>query len=176
MLHSVGFAEMSGRLWYPQLDVYDCVRRIGALLLAFGAPPGVERLSIIDFYLANPPLLHRSKMTKDTRRLFTALKIPRPEKTFLTYPAPPLLFNKMEPIQKEALRAMAGKSLLSINELQRGVAKLTERGQAAFRTAPIAKLAAGEMELIRFLTEDFAPTAEAGTLELRKSTGLRRVR
>ena len=82
----------------------------------------------------------------------------------------------MEPIQKEALRAMAGKSLLSINELQRGVAKLTKRGQVAFRTEPIARLAAGEMDLIRFLTEDFAATAEAGTLELRKSTGLRRGR
>ena len=166
---------MNGRLWYPQLDVYDCVRRLGALLIAFVAPPGVERLYIVDFYLANPPLLHRSKMTQDTRRAFAALKIPRPEKTFLTYPAAPLLFNKMEPIQKEALRAMAGKGLLSIKELQRGVAELTERGQTAFRTAPIAGLVAGEMDLIRFLTGDFAANAEAGTLELRKSTGLRRV-
>ena len=43
-------------------------------------PPGVERLFIVDFYLANPPLLYRSKMNQNTRRAFNELKIPRPEK------------------------------------------------------------------------------------------------
>ena len=121
---------MSGRLWYPQLDVYDCVRRLGALLAAFSEPPGLERLYIADFYLANPPLLHRSQMKQATRRTFRELRIPRPEKTFLTYPAPPLLFKKMEPVQKEAVRAMTGKGLLSIEQLHRGFGKLTQAGEA----------------------------------------------
>ena len=34
---------MSGRLWYPQLDVFDAVRRIGGLLEGFAAPPGTEK-------------------------------------------------------------------------------------------------------------------------------------
>ena len=167
---------MSGRLWYPQLDVYDCIRRLGALLTAFATPLGVERLIITDFYLANPPLLHGNKMNRNTRRTFIALKIPRPEKTFLTYPAAPLLFNKMESIQKEAVHAMAGKGVLSIKQLQYGVAELTARGQAVFRTVLVTGLTSDELNLIRFLTEDFTANSEAGTLELRKSTGLRRVR
>ena len=126
----MGCTIVNDRLWYPQLDVYDCVRRFGALILAYGEAPGIERLCIADFYLANPPLLHWSKMKRETRRRFVALQIPRPQSTFLAYPAPALLFGKMEPIQKEALRAMSGKGLLSINELQRGVARLTEAGSS----------------------------------------------
>ena len=167
---------MNGRLWYPQLDVYDSVRRLGALIAAYTNPPGIERLYIADFYLANPPLLHRSRMTQSTRRTFRGLRIPHPKKTFLTYPAPPLLFKKMEPIQKEALRAMTGKGLLSITELQRGYGKLTQAGQATFAAVLADKLSDEEGRLIRFLTTDFAASEEAGALQLRRSTGLRRSR
>ena len=107
--HPMGQADMSSRLWYPQLDVYDCVRRVGALLSAYTDPPGLERLCIADFYLANPPLLHQTQMPHPTRVAFRALGIPRPDKTFLTYPAPPLLFKQMEPIQKAAMLALTGK-------------------------------------------------------------------
>ena len=166
---------MSGRLWYPQLDVHDCIRRFGPLLTAFATPPGTERLSIADFYLANPPILHNCKMKQNTRRAFRALQIPRPEKSFLTYPAAPLLFNKMEPVQKEAIHAMAGKGLLSIQQLQRGVAELTTSGQFLFKNTLACKLTDTELKLIIFLTEDFAANSEAGNFELRKRTGLRRV-
>ena len=167
---------MSGRLWYPQLDVYDCVRRLGSLLSTYSAPPGLERLYIADFYLANPPLLHRCQMTQSTRRAFRKLNIPRQEKTFLTYPAPPLLFKKMEPIQNEAIRAMTGKGLLSTAQLQRGFGKLTQVGQETFEPVLVDGLSSGEVDLIRFLTKDFAASDEVGALELRRSTGLRRPR
>ena len=82
----------------------------------------------------------------------------------------------MERVQKEALRAMTGKGLLSIRQLGRGFVQLTERGENVFNTALKEKTTSEETALIRFLTEDFAAHAEAGTFELRKSTGLRRVR
>ena len=68
-------------------------------------------------------------MRQETRRAFVRLRIAQPQGSFLTYPAPALLFRKMEPIQKEALRAMGGKGLLSIKAQQRGVAELTESGE-----------------------------------------------
>lgn len=166
---------MTGRLWYPQLDVYDCIRRLGLLLVHYSSSPGIERLYIVDFYLANPPLLHRCKMSQEVRRSFTALKISRPEKVFLDYPAPPLLFNTMEPIQKEALRAMTGKGLVSAQQLSRGVAQLTAAGQALFQTVLKEAITPQETELAQFLTEEFAPRTEIGALGLRRSTGLRRV-
>ena len=165
---------MNGRLWYPQLDVFDCVRRLGALVCAYAEPAGIERLCIADFYLANPPLLHWSTMKQDTRRRFTALGVPRPTKTFLDYPAPSLLFAKMEPVQKEAMRAMGGKGLLSMAGLHRGVAELTELGRDVFATSLGGTLASGEEDLVGFLTEDFAASSEVGSQGLRASTGLRR--
>ena len=165
---------MNARLWYPQLDVYDCVRRIGALVAAYAEAPGVERLCIADFYLANPPLLHWCKMSREVRRAFSALGIARPQNAFLQYPAPGLLFGKMEPVQKEALRAMGGKGLLSMGELQRGVAVFTPAGAERFTTGTAARLVAGEERLVRFLSAEFAANAEAGALNLRRSSGLRR--
>ena len=165
---------MSIRLWYPQLDVYDCVRRVGELLLAYPEPPGLERLYIADFYLANPPLLYRSHMTQVMRRSFRELSVPRPETTFLTYPAPPLLFKTMEPIQKDAMLAMTGKGLLSLEHYQRGIGKLTALGLQAFRTTLVEKQSHEEVQLIAFLTRDFVTNGEFGVGELREKTALRR--
>jgi hypothetical protein len=103
---------MSGRLWYPQLDIYDAVRRMAGLLLFWNpaALPSQERLYIADFYFANPPLLHKTHMTSDVRKDFNSLGIPRPEKSFVNYPTAPLLFQKMEEVQKQGFRTLTGKA------------------------------------------------------------------
>ena len=163
---------MSGRLWYPQLDVFDAVRRIGGLLEGFAAPPGTERLYIADFFLANPPLLHRTSMPMDTRRAFNALKIPRPNKTFLSYPSAPLLFHKMEAIQKEAVTALSGKGLISIEAMQRGKVELTDRGHGLF--SQNAMCTDAEAAITDFIATDFAAGEEVGNHDLRQRTGLRR--
>lgn len=166
---------MTGRLWYPQLDVYDSIRRIVALLWNYENAPGVERLYIADFFLANPPLLHRTQMSQSTRKAFTALGIPKPGKLFLSYPATPLLFHKMEPIQKEAIRALSGRGLLSMDKLNRGRAALTERGQDIFASMKSGVATELEKRLIVFLANDFAAGSDAGINDLRRRTGLRRV-
>ena len=165
---------MNGRLWYPQLDVYSCIRRLGGLLLSFEADPGIERLYIADFFFANPPLLHKCTMSRGTRKAFTALGVIRPERSFLQYPAAPLLFNRMEPVQKEALRAMAGKGVLSMDVLQTGTAELTELGCEVFKSEIIGRFTVNELSLIEFLTHDFAAEADDGTWSLRRNTGIRR--
>ena len=167
---------MNCRLWYPQFDVHDGIRRLGALLTAYHAPTGVERLYITDFYLANPPLLHRTQMSREVRRSFRNLNIPRPEKTFLTYPEPQLLYKKMEPVQKEALRAMTGKGLLSLEEYQKGLGQLTDNGNAILEQLLLEQISDGEGKLVRFLTFEFAPLESVDVDRLRRSTGLRRGR
>lgn len=167
---------MNGRLWYPQLDVYSSIRRLGGLLLSFETPPGIERLCIADFFFANPPLLYRCTMSRGTRSAFSSLRVVRPEKSFLHYPAAPLLFNKMEPIQREALHAMAGKAVLSMEALQTGVAELTAVGTEVFKSEAIGSFTLDELALIRFLTRDFAPGVDGGSDALRRSAGIRRFR
>ena len=85
---------MTARLWYSQFDIYDCIRRVGGLLLEWQKPIHLERLYILDFFFANTPLLHRVTMTADVRSDFRDLAIPKPDKVFLSYPASPFSFTR----------------------------------------------------------------------------------
>lgn len=164
---------MIGRLWYPQMDVYDAIRRTGSLLTCFESPPGIERLEISDFYFANPPLLHKTNMNSTARAAFNKLKIPQPGKAFLVYPSAPILFQKMEAIQKQALTALSGKDLISNELLQIGKVSLTDHGNELFSKQ---SLTSNEEKIIStFIATQFAPTEEIGNLGLRRRTGLRRV-
>lgn len=163
---------MSLRLWYPQLDVYDTVRRMAILLQFFEEPPGTERLYISDFYLATPSLLHRTSMSLDTRREFGQLKIPRPEKFFVSFPAPPILFHRMEPTQRQALQELGGKGLLFAQSLDKGRVELTTLGIEMF---PLSIMASAEETILgRFLTRSFSGVEDVGNRQLRLQTGLRR--
>lgn len=163
---------MSARLWYPQLDVFDTVRRMSILLHNYKSPPGLERLYIADFFLANPPLLHYTSMLQDVRKEFVSLKIPRPEKAFLSYPSAPLLFHKMESIQKEAISALSGKGLISNEDLQSGRVRLTSQGESILPINTICS--SSEADLSHFLVTHFAAREEIGNDDLRRRTGLRR--
>lgn len=166
---------MKSRIWYPQLDLYDTSRRFVALLMAWkGIPPSYERLTIADFYLANPPLLHETSMPETVRREFSILKIIRPKNAFLSFPAPPLLFHKMEPIQKRALNVLSARGLIESEALRVGEIELTNAGKA-FAENLKAPLTEGEQLLIEFLVSHFIRIGAENTIELRKRTGLRRV-
>ncbi len=163
---------MKSRLWYPQLDVYDAIRRICLILQYFKDSPSIERLYISDFFLANPPLLYRTSMSADVRKNFMALKIPRPDKTFISYPSSLLLFHKMEPIQKEAINALRGKGLLCMDDFDRGEIKLAKKAVGLF---PIKTMCTQEeRSLCIFLATMFSSSAEINNQELRRKTGLRR--
>lgn len=127
---------MIGRLWYPQLDAYDAIRRMGGLLAVWDAatPPSPERLYISDFYLANPPLLHPTHMSRDVRQEFNLLDVPRPEKSFVSYPSPTILFHKMAEVQREAFRTLSGKGLIDLSHLERGLVRPSAVAPTCSRT------------------------------------------
>lgn len=165
---------MTGRLWYPQLDVYDSIRRIGGLLSEWmKEPPSPERLFVADFYLANPPLLHKTHMTREVRSLFGLLGVERPEKAFISYPSAPLLFQKMEEVQRLALRTLTGKGLIDLEQLQRGVVRPSRSGVQLFEKDLASLLGESERVLARFIVIHFIPSY-ADVSDLRRSTGLRR--
>lgn len=163
---------MGARLWYPQLDVYDTARRMSVLLQFFKAPPGLERLAISDFYLSTPPLLHYISMSRGTRKIFNELKIPKPEKIFITLPAPQILFHKMEPIQKQALISLSGRGLVSNDDLREGRVLLTELGKLQFDVQSMTH--PNEKNLCDFLTRTLFNVQDEGNRDLRAQTGLRR--
>lgn len=167
---------MTGRLWYPQLDIYDAVRRMAGLLILWDSatPPSQERLYIADFYLANPPLLHKTQMTSDVRRQFHSLEIPRPEKEFISYPSAPILFQKMAEVQKQAFQTLTGKGLIDLSSLGRGVVQPSLAGIHLFEQKFAPLLSSTELRVGAFIVNSFTRGSEE-IHALRQSTGLRRL-
>ncbi|MCB1536262.1 MAG: hypothetical protein KDJ44_16485 [Rhodoblastus sp.] len=166
---------MIGRLWYPQLDAYDAVRRMAGLLAIWdtSAPPSPERLYIADFYLANPPLLHMTHMSRAERLAFNGLGVTRPEKAFVSFPTPPVLFQKMAEVQREAFRTLSGKGLIDLSALEGGLVRPSAAGGEIFSDKFLPLLSAFERDLTAFLAGSFCAGAD-GIGGLRRSTGLRR--
>ncbi len=166
---------MSIRLWYPQLDIYDCIRRMGMLLRSWpDNPPSLERLYITDFFLANPPLLHDTSMTQDIRKVFSGLEIPKPAKAFISYPSSQLLFHKMEPIQKHALQTIVGKGLIDDVKLKNGLVEKTVLGEKAFNQLDEFSKNSQEKAIVTFLNTHYAHMSLNDLTEFRRKTGLRR--
>ena len=170
-------SAMSHRLWYPQLDVYDAIRRQGALLALWteAAPPSPERLYIADFYLANPPLLHRTQMTRDLREAFQGLRITKADEAFIAYPSAPILFQKMEAVQLQALHTLTGKGLVDLDRLSHGEVRATSKGRNFFSERFLPLLDREELRLATFLSARFAAAERCDMQQLRATTGLRRV-
>ena len=167
---------MSVRLWYPQLDVYDAIRRIGCLLSLWSVedPPSPERMFIADFYLANPPLLHKTNMTADTRKKFNDMGIVRPENTFLSYPSAPILFQKMDEVQRQAFRTLTAKGLVELSKLDQGEIVPSFTGTRLFGERFVPLLPDSERCVAEFLCNSFASSSTDIVL-LRRRTGLRRL-
>ncbi|MDY0884686.1 ABC-three component system middle component 5 [Dongia soli] len=166
---------MNFRLWYPQLDVYDTVRRMSCLLAAWRRDAsGVERFYILDFFLSAPCLLHNTHMPSDTRQHFRSLNIERPNKGFLAYPASPILFSKMESVQKSAMQTMIGKGLIDIDAFKIGIISPSLSGKDFCLNMHHLHSTDSERNVIIFLVEHFSKIGSDGPIGLRNATGLRR--
>lgn len=165
---------MEFRLWYPQLDVYDAIRRIALLLTKTekNSLP-LERLYICDFYFSNPALLHSVNMTQGTRSKFYELEIRHPSKEFISLPSAPILYQRMEEIQKSAIRTLAGKDLIDQSGIANSVVTLTQIGvELGLRFSE--QIQQKDRRLLSFLTSLFAKMDEGNIKMLRRRTGLRR--
>ena len=166
---------MSFRLWYPQLDVYDAVRRMGAILFYWESePPSHERLYISDFYFANPPLLFETHMPSEIRSEFNKLGIPRTKTLFLSYPSASMLFHRMDPVQKEALQTLIGKGLLDNSLLELGKLALSTEGRSTLKKEINDLICEQEFPVLMFLVKHFSQQGRQNINELRRSSGLRR--
>lgn len=165
---------MKYRSWYPQLDVYDTLRRYLALLYNWrNDDPSKDRLFVSDFYLVNPALLHNTHMSIAARRQFSSLQIPRPETTFIQYPSPSLLYLKMAGTQGEALHNLVGRGLCELDLVDRGVYRLNDTGRRLAESLKPHLVLQREEALLAFIVTDFSKLG-MGKGGLRAVTGLRR--
>jgi hypothetical protein len=112
-------------------------------------------------------------MSRAVRNEFNALDVVRPEKTFISYPSAPLLFQKMDEVQRQAFRTITGKGLVDLSNLQRGVIKPTKKGMELFEDGFVPLLDPKERDVARFIANSFVPREEIS--DLRRNTGLRRI-
>ncbi|MGH2506348.1 MAG: ABC-three component system middle component 5 [Ktedonobacteraceae bacterium] len=167
---------MITRLWYPQLDVYDAARRMSVLLGRWkNDPPSVERLYIIDFFLANPSLLYGVSLPQDVRAAFNALNVRRPEKLFISLPSAPLLFHKMEEVQRQAVRSLAGKGLIDNESIAKGLISLSAKGVGTLSKVIEKFVDESEEPVITFMINDFGIVDCSDIEAFRRRTGLHRV-
>lgn len=164
------------RVWYPQFDVYDGVRR---MLLLLGRTQehefSLERLFIADFYVCNPALLHKIKASSQGRKEINQLNVPKPEKSFLSYPAPALLFHRMSAVQKEAVSTLIGKSALDAEALAQDRAVLTDAGRALADEVRSVGGLNGEDKIVEFVSRSFGPGEVKNISALRRNVHLRRM-
>lgn len=166
---------MSYRLWYAQLDLFDTARRYLALLSHWKHDaPNRDRLFVSDFYLVNPSLLHLTHMTADVRRTFNALRIPKPDQTFIQYPSPPILYNKMGGIQAQALHNLIGKGLVELELVSQDQFRLSDEGRHLAAQLGDHLVLPAEEAILDFLVAEYV-TIGRGKGGLREMTGLRRI-
>ena len=114
-------------------------------------------------------------MPRNVRAAFSELSITRPDQGFLSYPSAPILFKKMEAIQKDAIRTLAGKELIDLQYLERGEVQSSGSGALIFSERFLSMLSQSERPVLEFLTNQFAEVGMEDIRELRNRTGLRRL-
>lgn len=163
-------------MWFPQLDAFDAMRRMGLLLMNWQNKPIVkEHLYILDFYFCSPSLLHNCRMTKDTRKEFNALNIQRPRMEFIDYPTEQILYNKMISVQESALNSLFAKNILLIDLFEDGYVSITESGKKLFQENERKLTSIKSNLLIEFLVGSFSIDAIQDINSLKEKCGLRRV-
>jgi hypothetical protein len=110
-------------------------------------------------------------MPLEIRKEFQTLSIVKPDRGFLSFPSPQMLFAKMEPVQKEALRTLVGKGFVALDALRAGKIVADEK---LAQVSDMIVLSSDERRLVGFLTSGFARIGVGVPGDLRLATGLRR--
>ena len=165
---------MKSRLWYPQLDVASAARRFLRILDGWqGDALSIERLFVLDYFVATPALIGDIKMTNTYRNRYGELGLPKKKNEFVVFPPATLLFHSMTPIQKRALVSLVAKEILSKESYDVGAVALTNIGR---RTASdLSNVHQDETETIAldFMVSLMATDEFASNSDLRNRTGLR---
>ena len=166
---------MKSRLWYTQLDPLSAVRRFSQILFTWKARTlSVERLFIVDFFVASPALLDRVNMPSEYRKKYGVLQIDKPSKSFVKFPASSLLFHSMQSVQNQALSSMAAKGLIDLEQFELGLVFLTSNGRQFAESLTDYEGTIAENKALAFTCDIFGSKAFDAKFELRSKTGLRR--
>lgn len=160
------------RTWLPANDAYHGAFRMLRLISLYDEQAvHLEKLYILDFYLAYPSLLHRTHMQQDIRSKFSSLSIPKPEKEFLNLPNATSLFRDMSVMQAEAVKLLVGKEILDRDLYLKKEAQLINANVPVALKEKVSEKNLNDRRFIEFLTYSFG---NKPLDKIRKSTNLKR--
>ncbi len=159
------------RFWHPAHDAYHSAFRMLQILLAHNKVISVEKLYLLDFFVAYPFLLHTVHVPKDMKATMRALHLPKPESYFINLPNNPILYRDMHAIQLEAVNRLVGRGLLAKDRMLKRDASLIRTKVPQELLARVRQRNAQEREFLEFLVKIYGGRPMD---ELKKSTGLTR--
>lgn len=160
---------MSG--YHPALDAYHSAFRMLRLLSHDPSQSyEVDRLRILDFYLAFPQLIGQIKLPKES--LWARKEFRTFENPYTFSGSPRMVFMRMAPLQNAAIRLLLSAGVLDPDGYRDGVLRVTEIDLPGELTSRILELDAEQEQLLSFLTDDLAGISLLGPKGLKDRTGL----
>ena len=132
----------------------------------------LERLRILDMFLLYPPLLHRTSMPSDTRKLFTSLGVQKPEKIFLQLPSAAAIFQDIRLYQNSAVAQLMARGLVSTRDLKQGLLGLVVDSLPGDLVERARERNAADGGVVRFLVGAYAGQPLRGSESIYRKAGL----
>lgn len=86
----------------------------------------VERVHILDFYLAFPYLIQKIRATRAIKAFIKANKLDQLPKPYSDLPRPVVIFQKMRPIQEAAMQTLCLQGILDIDAYAQGTLRRSD--------------------------------------------------
>lgn len=109
------------RIWHASRDPYHACFRILRILLATpDTHLQLEWLRILDLFLLQPPLLHRTSLPMELKDRLRGLSISHPDHIFIRLPSAAALFQTIRLYQNVALSQLAARSIIDKTRMLNG--------------------------------------------------------
>lgn len=160
------------RLWHPAHDAYhSAFRMLRIMLVKQSRQVELEKLYLLDFFVAYPFLLHKIHMPRPMKIAFNDLGIQKPETYFVSLPSNLSLFRDMAVIQLEAVKSLVGRGIFKKDKYIEKTAALAQKKIPEKLQKMALQVNEDETRFINFLVNDYGARSVD---ELRVSTELKR--
>jgi hypothetical protein len=132
----------------------------------------IEQLSIADFYMLYPFLLHRASMPDEVRTLFRTLTVEKEREQFVSLPSSMSLYRELAIYQRTALANLAAKAIISKTDYERGWALIRVESVPPALAARVNEENSSQAAFVDFLAHHLGRLPLEGARGLRKLTGL----
>lgn len=158
-------------VYHPAFDLYNCVFRMFQIL-TFMKQTEVEldRMRILDFYLAFPKEINKISFPQDLHSLKQIFKV-KEANPYEDLIDPKRIFDRMKPFQYAALKCIASYGLIDNDMLAKNIVKKTNKAIPDEILKEVKDLSTDKENVIKFIF-GFQDLPLYGSLGIKHRTGL----